>query len=241
MNQGIFKRGRFAANIVVNKLLDTVIDLNSVDAVKQHVRDIETSRNNLGASLATARGILKTDEQQQAKFELELRKTKEAIEAILTDSNPANDHRAETLMAQVIGIEDQMRLNAEEIQAGKTNVQQLEVAYSALSTKHTSMLSRARLLESKDRAAKAKTQAAEGIEGASALDIDSMNDSVDNIAEKIERESNTADERLKMAMNDFNTGAENDVVLTEVEVRLAQMRQEIAAKTAAPAGAGAKV
>src|SRR3989344_735099 len=78
----VFGKTRLAVLSVANSLLDRVIDLNSVEAVKQNIRDIEVSRDSLSDSVATARGYVTGVKREVSQLATERDKLNRQIDTL---------------------------------------------------------------------------------------------------------------------------------------------------------------
>ena len=81
-------------------------------------------------------------------------------------------------------------------------------------------MQRLRQLETTEKAAHAKKQAAQAIKHAGGIASSGADVSVDNVTACIQTRADVADEKFKRAMGSFATGTEKDAALAEVEARL---------------------
>lgn len=224
----ILGKTRIAALSLVHTLLDRVIDLNSVEAVKQHVRDLETSKDNLSDALAEARGQKVTVSRELTQLKVKQSRLDNQANSLLTDDDPSNDHKAKTLEAELLGVENLISVKEDEFSSVEKTVQALDETLSALKAKHTSMVQELSRLETLDKAAKAKEGAAQAMRQAAKLGSAASEVSVDNVAAKIQRRADVADQKLQSAMDSFSSATERDSTLASVEARLAERKKRLA-------------
>src|SRR3989344_1414441 len=226
----LFGKTRLAVLSVANSLLDKVIDLNSVEAVRQNIRDIEVSRDSLSDSVATARGYVTGVKREVSQLATERDKLNRQIDTLLTDDDSGNDHRANTLEAKLVGVESLLAMKQEEMTSGQETAHALEQTYSTLQTRLTTMVSQLSRLEAMDRSAKAKEGAATAMRQAAKASTTGAEVSVDSVAARIQRRSDVADEKLRSASGDFATVTDKDETLANVAARLAVRKKRLAGK-----------
>jgi phage shock protein A len=208
-----------------------MIDLNSVEAVKQHVRDLETSKDNLSDTLAEARGQKVTVSRELGQFKTRQSRLDNQVNTLLTDSDTSNDHLAKTLEAELLGVENLISVKEDEFSSVEKTVQALDEALSALKAKHTAMVQELSRLETLDKASKAKEGAAQAMRHAAKLSSTGSEVSVDSVAAKIQRRADVADQRLQAAMDTFSSSTERDSTLAAVEARLVERKKRLAETT----------
>lgn len=225
----LFQKARIAVLSVAHSLLDKVIDLNSVEAVKQYVRDLEVSLQGVNNELAGARADQVGATRKIALLTADQKKFNGQIDALLGDADPSNDHQASALEARLMGIEENLTAEQGNLETAKTTVTALEQVVSTLRTKHESMLQQLTRLGSLERQAKAKETAAAALISAKDALSGGADASVDNVAARIQKRADVADQKLAMAQGDFNTLSGQDQTLSEVAARLAQRKARLAA------------
>lgn|SRR3989338_4638969 len=224
----IFQKARIATLSVVHGLLDAAIDLNSIGAVRQHVRDLEKAMEDLENSAAEATGRVTTIRNEANRLASEAQKLNNNIDTILGDDNPDNDYLAKSLEAKLVGTEERQEASQDELASASETAQTLNEAAEALKTKHESMLHQLRQLEASDKASDAKERAAQAIRHAGSVASSGADASVDSVTARMETRANVADEKFRRAMGSFASGTEKDLALAEVEARLAKRRAKLA-------------
>lgn len=208
-------------------LLDKIIDETSIPSLKQNIRDLEEAIRELQDEAATAEGSKVTAEHKLTGISSQVDELNKNIDFILGDSDDANDHLAEPLQARLIGLEKQQSAAAEEVEVYKQTMQAVDQVVSALQVKLQTRLTQLNLLESQDKTSEAKNKAAKAIEMAARL---GDGPSVDNIEERIQKESNIADARLRRAMGSVESGLGQDALLAGARERLAIRKAQLKSK-----------
>lgn len=192
----LFAKARILLLSNIHSLLDKAIDLNSVEAVKQGIRDLETALNKAEDELAASEGEVSVLKQDVAALETKISTTNANIDLILTDGDDSNDH---------VALKLQKELNADEaaLTGKKTELTEAEQVHTALSTavesiraRHENLVSTVAALENQERAAKAKDRAAESLRAINSIANAGSTVSVDNIQERMRRDAATADAKL---------------------------------------------
>jgi phage shock protein A len=231
---GLFQKARVAALSAAHSLLDKVIDLNSVGAVKQYVRDLENALEDLEDAAATEAGHVRTVQRDSIQIQSQMKELNQNIDFILSDSNPANDYLAKPLEARLIGLEQRNTSKNEEFVSAQKTAQALSEAVTTLQAKYQSMVEQLQRLEAMDTAAKAKENAAQAIRNAGRITSGGTSVSVDDISERIQRRSDVADAKFEQAMGTMSGQIEKDVVLAQAEARLEQRKARLSLPAAQP-------
>ncbi len=231
---GLFQKARIAALSTAHALLDKAIDLNSVGAVKQYVRDLENALEDLEDAAATEAGHVRTVQRDSIQIQSQIKELNKNIDFILTDNNPANDHLAKPLEARLIGLEQRSAAKNEELDSAQKSAQALNEAVSALQAKYQSMVEQMQRLEAMDTATKAKEHAVEAMKNVGRITSAAGNVSVDDITDRIQRRSDVADAKFEQAMGEMSGQLEKDVVLAQAEARLEQRKARLALPAAEP-------
>ena len=96
-------------------LLDKVIDLNSIQALKQHIRDLEKAKEELEDSTVMAEADVETLKDELSGISAQVKELNENINFILTDDVAENDHLALPLESRLVGLEDDMAARNEQL------------------------------------------------------------------------------------------------------------------------------
>jgi len=237
----LFSKARLAALSIAHSVLDKAIDMNSVEAVKQNIRDLETSSEELEKSLATHRGLNRglvrdVEELKSRKTDLDGQ-----INSLLTDNDPSNDHNAATLEAELMGVEPLLADKVVECSDMDGTLKMLVGTHSRMKAKLTTMRGQLSRLQSMEHTAKTKESAAAAMRQAKETMSSGVDASVDSVAARLQKRYDIADEQLKSASEGFTDAVHNDTVMASVAARLAKRQAALKAlkdtpeATAAPA------
>jgi phage shock protein A len=225
---GLFQKARIAALSTAHALLDKVIDLNSIGAVKQYVRDLENALEDLEDASAVAAGNVRTAQRDAEKVRSQITELNQNIDFILTDNKPENDSLATPLEARLIGLEQRIVTKDEEIATGEKTTQALVEAVSTLRTRYQNMVEQVQRLEAMDMASKAKERAVGAIRQAGQIASAGSDVSIDAVADRIQRRADIADAKFERALGEMNNEVKKDVVIAQAQARLEQRKARLA-------------
>lgn len=228
----LFQKARIAALSAAHNLMDKVIDLNSIGAVKQYVRDLEAGLEDLEDASAVAAGHVRTVQREADQLRSQINELNTNIDFILSDSKPENDYLATPLEARLIGLEQRMSTKNEELEAAQKTSKALVEATAALRAKHQGMVAQIQRLEAMDIAAKAKERAADAIQQAGRIASSGGDVSIDAVSDRIQRRADVADARFERALGDMTDTVEKDVVVAQAQARLEARKAKLAAQSA---------
>lgn len=228
----LFQKARIAALSAAHNLMDKVIDLNSIGAVKQYVRDLESGLEDLEDASAVAAGHVRTVQRDADQLRSQINELNTNIDFILSDSKPENDYLATPLEARLIGLEQRMSTKNEELEAAQKTSKALVEATAALRAKHQGMVAQIQRLEAMDIAAKAKEKAADAIQQAGRIASSGGDVSIDAVSDRIQRRADVADARFERALGDMTDTVEKDVVVAQAQARLEARKAKLAAQSA---------
>lgn len=228
----LFQKARIAALSAAHNLMDKVIDLNSIGAVKQYVRDLEAGLEDLEDASAVAAGHVRTVQREADQLRSQINELNTNIDFILSDSKPENDYLATPLEARLIGLEQRMSTKNEELEAAQKTSKALVEATAALRAKHQGMVAQIQRLEAMDIAAKAKEKAADAIQQAGRIASSGGDVSIDAVSDRIQRRADVADARFERALGDMTDTVEKDVVVAQAQARLEARKAKLAAQSA---------
>jgi len=221
----------------VHGLLDKVIDLNSVGAVKQYIRDLEGAVEKLEEASAVAGGREVTVRREVGILRAQTEELDRNIDLLLSDNDPKNDSSAKVLETKLIGQEELLQAKTEDLVDAVQTASQLRQALADLEAKHIKMVQQVKRLESMDAAAKAKEQVAGTVKKVTRQIAGGADISVDNVAAKIQERADVAEQKFQQAMGGVVSETEKDVTLAEADARLAARRARLGKGPAAAAAA----
>lgn len=208
---------RLIAMSAIHSLLDKVIDLNSVGAVKQYIRDLEEGIEKIQESRAYASAAVKGAERRQAALEARIATQNDNIDAILTDGKPDNDHLAVKMQAALADWTTELDTAKAEVSESYVIVENYKAVVEQVQGQHDLMVSQLASLEAQDRMAKGKEQAAEALKPFAALTGGAPN--VDDLTVRMQQRADVADAKFDQAVGSIQSGQD--------DVRLALASQEI--------------
>lgn len=224
---GIFQKARIAALSAAHSLLDKTIDLNSIGAVKQYVRDLESALEDLEDASAAAAGHVRTTQRDHEQLKYQIKELNQNIDFILTDTKPENDHLATPLEARLIGLEQRAATKDQETAAGQATAQALSEAVSTLRTRYQNMVQQVQRLEAMDMATKAKENAVKAMREAGRIATTGSEVSIDAVTDRMQRRADVADARFEQAMGVMSDEVKKDVVIAQAQARLEERKARL--------------
>lgn len=209
----IFSKVRTIFLSNVHTVLDKTIDLNSIAAVEQNIRDLEEARKDLEGELAEQQYDLNKKKTDSVAHEARKNELIASIQKLGT-THPS----AKALAEDVVRLNDLMTQEQQVIIQITQTVNGLSAAVSKVRAKEADMKSQLGRLKAMDSTAKAQNRAVSAIEAVSSATDTS---SIDNIQTKIEHNAARAGAAFDRALNDLpdtssNTSAEADALLAEL-------------------------
>jgi phage shock protein A len=230
---GLLEKVRIGVLAQAHNLLDKLIDLNSPQAVKQYIRDLEDSISGIENDAAEAAGHVTTTDREIHRLSGQIDSYDHAIDTILTSTDPSANDKARELQVKLNGFKQQFEAKQTELATGKETSDALSHSLSALRSKHQSMVQQLSTLESMDRAAKDKERAARALQQAAKITSIGSDISVDDLASRIQARHDVADEKLKRALASVDDTLGKDVALTQADADIAARRARLAGQKAA--------
>jgi phage shock protein A len=224
----LFQKARIAALAAAHSLMDRVVDLNSIGAVKQYVRDLENALEDLEDASAAAAGHVRTVQRDADQVRSQIRELNQNIDFVLSDNKPENDYLATPMEARLIGLEQRATTQDEDIGTGQKTAQALNEAVSTLRTRYQNMVQQVQRLEAMDKATRAKESAVDAIRQAGQIASAGSDVSIDAVADRIQRRADVADARFDRALGEMNGEVEKDVVIAQAQARLEQRKARLA-------------
>lgn len=236
---GIFEKLRTITLSNIHGLLDAAIDLNSVGAVKQNIRDLESAMQQFETATNEQNAQVRGLTREIRDLDATAKDLDATIDAILTDDNPLNDHVATEKQVELTGITANLNDKQEELSTAKTELSGMEQGLSLMRTRHAEMTNQLSRLESMDRQAKAKESSADALKKAQAAFSTSVDSSVDNLGARIQKRKDVADVGFEQALGSLQAAGNNvgAVALANkaIEERKAKIAAAKAGSTSAPA------
>lgn len=218
----------------IHELLDAAIDLNSVAACKQYVRDLEEAKDKMRTEAAAARGRLGQSQAAVTTLEHQIATDTEHAQLLLDDDDASNDADAERLMEGVVTKNELVETKKAQLATDKQVSDALGDAVRKITAKHAEMVNNVRRLEALEAQTKAQEQATAALKQAGKLANATDGVSVDNVEQRLRDRAAASSEQFKDAMSDMSGGSvQESVTAAKAKKLIAEMR---AKKAAAQAG-----
>ena len=227
---GLLEKVRIGFLAQAHSVLDKFIDLNSPQAVRQYIRELESSIEGIENDAAEAAGHVTTTDREVHRLMGQIESYDHAIDSILTSTDPSANDKARELQVKLNGFKQQLEAKQTELTAAKETSEAIVHSLSALRSKHTSMVQQLATLDSMDKAAKDKERAARALQQAAKISSIGSDISVDDLASRIQARHDVADEKLKAALASVDDNLGKDVALTQADADLAARRARLAGK-----------
>src|SRR5690242_11160851 len=230
---GLLEKVRIGVLAQAHNLLDRLIDLNSPQAVKQYIRDLETSISGIENDAAEAAGHVTTTDREIHKLMGQVESYDHAIDAILGSNDPSANDKARELQVKLNGFKQQLDAKQVELSTARETADAMTHSLSALRSKHESMVQQLSTLETMARAAKDKERAARALQQAAKISSIGSDISVDDLASRIQARHDVADEKLKRALASVDDTLGKDIALTQADADIAARKARLSGQKAA--------
>lgn len=225
----LFAKARLVVLSTAHSLLDKAVDLNSIQAVRQYVRDLEEALEDLESAAASAAGHVRTVTRQHEKLQTQVSELSENIDFIVSNKDESDNHLALKLEVRLGNLQNELKSVEAELSSANQTAQALNEATSRLRTKHESTVGQLRRLEALDRTAKAKEGAADALRAVGR--VSGAEVSVDDVTERIQSRADVADEKFARAMGGLADTVDQDVAVAQAAARLAARKQRLAGES----------
>src|SRR5215468_2717970 len=112
---GLLEKVRIGFLAQAHGVLDKFIDLNSPQAVRQYIRELESSIENIENDAAEAAGHVTTTDREVHKLTGQIESYDHAIDAIITSSDPSANDKARELQVKLNGFKQQLAAKQAEL------------------------------------------------------------------------------------------------------------------------------
>lgn len=232
MAESILGKLRIGLLAMAHGLIDQVLDLNSVEVVRQYVRDLETGIAKLQETLAEMKGSQRTAQRELDRLTGNIDELDTNIDIILTDGNPDNDRLAVDMEARLNDMKSSLADRRQVFNDNDTAQTAIERTLTAVEARRNAMVARIDELERTAEATRAKEAAAAAVEAANNIGVAAGGEpSVDDVAARIERQADAAQARLDAALNtSTEVSAPVDERRALAEAAIEARRKRLAAK-----------
>lgn len=227
MPLGIFSKAKLVVQAATHSVLDKVIDMNSIPATEQLIRELEQAMQEESTATIRADVEAQTAHTKVAAIQTQIDEFNAAIEANLNDGDPSNDHEAETMMTHVMELEserDEIKANE---QAAIENHKMLAETLEKLKQRHSDMMKNLRQLRSATAQASADKNALSAVRKANdmATGVDSMH--LGNALERAQTESKVARAELQTAVGNLQDTPQALLQKNQAAARIAALRAKL--------------
>jgi phage shock protein A len=199
---GIFSKARtiFLSNI--HSVLDVAIDMNSIGAVEQNIRDLENARKDLQGELAEQNFLLNKKKSDLTSHQTRLDELMSSIKT-LGATNPSS----KALAVEAVNLKASIADETATIASMQSTVDSLTTGTNKVLQREIEMKTQLGRLKAMDATSKAQQRATSAMEAVSSAS--EAGGSIDSIQSKIERESARSDAAFASAVADLPGGSKN--------------------------------
>jgi phage shock protein A len=229
MSQGIFQKLRTLTLSNIHSVLDFAIDLNSIGAIEQYVRDIEKAHDILDDQAAIHRSRVESLPGEVATLKAQYAEADENINILLGDSDPSNDRFATKLETKLVALEQQISFKGSELETAQTELAKFEDAASKLNIRKTEMDGRLTVLRQMEQTSKGRQRAEKLLSGVTVGDAPN----VDNVEQRLREKAALSGHQLDRTLGRVTDGMGTTSTEATVAARLAKRRQALTQATEA--------
>jgi phage shock protein A len=184
-----------------NDLVDKVIDENSIPVVTQTIRDLETNLADMKHQAAVAAANVTTVTNQQTNL----------LNTIATDKLKAkafkdagNADAAKSLINTIVDLQAEADALTPQIATAKEASQHLDAATTQVQGRHDQLVRQLHTLQTQDRVSTAQAGATKSMKAAASVisNLDA-NNSVDNLAARIQAKADVNNEEFNRTVAEF--------------------------------------
>src|SRR5262249_61711940 len=129
---GLLEKVRIGLLAQAHTVLDKFIDLNSPQAVRQYIRELESSIEGIENDAAEAAGHVTTTDRDVHRLMGQIESYDHAMDTILTNSDPSSTDKARELQVKLNGFKQQLEAKRTEETTARETAHALEHALCAL-------------------------------------------------------------------------------------------------------------
>lgn len=225
---GIFEKARILVLGNLHYLLDKGIDLNSLVAVKQYIRDLEEAKEKIADEAAIAGGQADSLKVEIGRLKVAIGTTNENIDLILSDGDPSNDGMAVKLEKRLMETEEKLPQIESELLTQQQAAESLREANEKLQAKYETMVAQLRKLQSMQREAEAKERTAQVLLAGQRATALGEGASIDSATRRLEERSSVANARFDRAMGGVQN-MDDDIAIVQAKKRLEERKARMAA------------
>src|SRR5215813_5272169 len=144
---GLLEKVRIGFLAQAHTVLDKFIDLNSPQAVRQYIRELESSIEGIENDAAEAAGHVTTTDREAHRLMGQIESYDHAIDTILGSNDPASTDKARELQVKLNGFKQQLEAKQTELVTAKETADAIVHSLSALRSKHQCLVKESTTLE----------------------------------------------------------------------------------------------
>lgn len=221
---------RLGALAQAHNFADMVLDLDSVGALEQQVRDLQNNHKGLKNDLAEAEGHVNLVTQDRDERLAEVVELQRDVDTFLTDDNPENDKDALPVQARLNALQEEADALNEEVVSGTKVAAQLREAVGLVGTKLSTGKMRLSTLRSLERTAKHQANVVGAFEKANEILGEGLDADIDSRARKLREQAAVTNVKFEQAMEGIKTSVGQDVSLAQASADLVRRKRELAAR-----------
>lgn len=224
----LFDKLRIITVSNLHSFLNAVIDLNSVGAIRQYVRDLEQARDTLADQLAVVNSRANNLPNEIGGLQARYDALNDDIDTILGDEDPNNDHLATDLIKRQQLLEKQIESKREALEAQQQEQSSLAGAVGKLSSRIEEMKSRIEVLQDLEATARGKARAAKALKGISLGE----QPSIDDVEQRLRDNATMAEAQLDRQLGNLVDGLGDSSADASAAAELIRRKQRIVDKKA---------
>lgn len=224
----LFDKLRIITVSNLHSFLNAVIDLNSVGAIRQYVRDLEQARDTLADQLAVVNSRANNLPNEIGGLQARYDALNDDIDTILGDEDPNNDHLATDLIKRQQLLEKQIKSKREALETQQQEQSSLAGAVGKLNSRIEEMKSRIEVLKDLEATARGKARAAKALKGISLGE----QPSIDDVEQRLRDNATMAEAQLDRQLGNLVDGLGDSSADASAAAELIRRKQQIALKKA---------
>ncbi|OGZ07676.1 MAG: hypothetical protein A3C93_02115 [Candidatus Lloydbacteria bacterium RIFCSPHIGHO2_02_FULL_54_17] len=221
-----FQKFRNLTLSTVHTVLDKAIDMNSIGALEQHVRDLTSARDTLDDQAAGFRNDVKMLPTAIAGLRHRHKEADDNINLFMSDDDESNNKYIPDLEAKLVSLEGQIAIKEGQLTDAQAQLAKFDEAVRKFSSVIAEKSGRIETLRAMEGATTAKEKAAKALAGISVGDAPNT----DNVEARMQRKAAVADNRVEREMAAVTGALGTSSLDAEVAARIAKRKAALAEK-----------
>lgn len=223
---GVLQKIRGLTLSTIHTVLDKAIDMNSIGALEQHVRDLTAARDTLDDQAAGFRNDAKMLPTAIAGLRHRHKEADDNINLFMSDNDPTNDKYIPELETKMMTLEQQITIKEGQLADAEAQLAKFDEAVRKFNSVIAEKSGRIETLRAMEGATTAKEKAAKALAGISVGDAPNT----DNVEARLQRRAAVADNRVDREMAAVTGGMGTSSLDSEVAARIAKRKAALAEK-----------